>query len=275
MCAVRADPKLGGKLGNTGGEALVAATLNQPAREAGFQDSHPLDHAAVGVMVGLIWFVTLAGFVPDMFRRMAENKPYQLVTHAHAFLAVSWLVLLTSQSALARLGRLELHVRIGRVARWTALALFVASVATAFSADLSRMASPTFRPQQLATQITHIAVFGGLAIWAFTSTSRPSAHKRLILLATIAILDAGASRWLGAQMDALLPPGPLVEWTIRYPIPLLLIAAMGAYDLLTRRRLHPVYLPAAGVIAGSQLLAIWLYFQPAFAQACLALLKAL
>lgn len=254
---------------------MVAAALNEQPRRGAFQESHPLDHAAVGIMVGLIWFVTLAGFVPDMFRRIAENKPYQLVTHAHALLAVAWLVLLTSQSALARLGRLELHIRIGRVARWTALALFIASVATALSADLSRLASPSFRPQTLATQISHIAVFGGLALWAFASTPRPSAHKRLILLSTIAILDAGASRWLGAQMDALLPPGALVEWAIRYPVPLLLVAAMGLYDLATRRRLHPVYLPAAAIIVGSQLFAIWLYMQPAFAQASLVFLKAL
>jgi hypothetical protein len=255
---------------------LTATTTEPGAESAPFAARHGADHTAVGIMMGLIWFVILAGFVPDMMRRVTEHAPpYQLVTHAHAFLAVTWLVLLTSQSALIRMGDTARHIRIGRIGRWAGLALFAASVATALSADLSRLHAVGFQPQRLAFQLSHILVFGGLAIWAFASTKDPAAHKRLILLATLAMADAGASRWLGDELSQLLGDGFFGQWAIRYPIPLALVGAIGVYDLVTRRRLHPVYLPAAGLIAGSQLLAIWLSFQPAFIAACGAFLSAL
>ena len=166
-------------------------------------------------------------------------------------------------------------MRIGRIGRWAGLALFVASVATVFSADLSRLASATFMPQQLSFQISHIVLFGGLAIWSFASTRDPAAHKRLILLATLAMLDAGASRWLGPELSELVGRGPFGQWAIRFPVPLALIGAIGVYDLITRKRLHPAYMVGASVIVTTQILATWLYFEPGFAAACAGLLKAI
>jgi hypothetical protein len=39
----------------------------------------------------------------------------------------------------------------------------------------------------------------------------------------------------------------------------LLVLTLGAYDLVTRRRLHPAYLPAAACIVGSQMAGVWLF----------------
>jgi hypothetical protein len=40
-----------------------------------------------------------------------------------------------------------------------------------------------------------------------------------------------------------------------------LIVAVGAYDLVTRRRLHPAYVGAAGWIFANEAIATWLYYQ--------------
>ena len=255
---------------------MASITSHSGSGNPDFVAHKPTDHAAVGIMIGMIWLVVLAGFIPDMLRHVVEKAPpYQLVTHAHAFVAVSWLVLLTSQAAFIGGGDRARHMQVGRIGRWAGLALLVASVATAFSADLSRLASPTFRPQQLAFQLSHILVFAGLALWSFTSTRDPAAHKRLILLATLALVDAGASRWLGPELSELLGRGPFGQWAIRFPVPLAMIGAIGVYDLVTRKRLHPAFGVGASVIVTTQLLATWLYFQPSFAEACAGLLKAI
>ncbi|MGZ3305805.1 MAG: hypothetical protein ACXU8U_08075, partial [Asticcacaulis sp.] len=41
-----------------------------------------------------------------------------------------------------------------------------------------------------------------------------------------------------------------------------LVIVMGGYDLVTRRRLHPVYVAAALWIFANECLAAWLYYQP-------------
>lgn len=244
---------------------MTAQTIGQARPAADFDTALPSDRSAVAVLIGTIWFTILAGFIPDMIERaQAGARPYQPITHLHAFIAVSWLGLLTVQAALVRAGRGGLHTRIGRSGRWLGLAMLVVSVATAVSVDVSKLSMPTFKTQFLAFQISHVLVFAGLAAWAFAAVRRPGAHKRLILIATIALADAGTSRWIGGDVSELLGPGAFTEWALRYPIPLAMIAAIGAYDIATRGRLHPVFAPAAGIVAGTQLLAVWLYFQPGF-----------
>jgi hypothetical protein len=42
----------------------------------------------------------------------------------------------------------------------------------------------------------------------------------------------------------------------------LLVVAVGAYDLATRRRLHPAYAAAGIWILANEALAMWLFHQP-------------
>lgn len=253
---------------------MTATTMAHAAPNTDFDVALPSDRSAVAALIGAIWAIILAGFMPDMLERaMPGARPYAPITHLHAFVAVSWLALLTSQAFVVRQGRGALHMRIGRTGRWLALVMLVVSIATAVTADVSRITLPTFKPQFLAFQISHVLVFAGLAAWSFASVRRPGAHKRLLLIATIALTDAGTSRWIGGTVSDLLGPGAFTEWALRYPIPLALIWAIAAYDVATRGRLHPVFLPAAGIVAGTQLLAVWLYFQPGFIAATGAFLR--
>jgi hypothetical protein len=45
---------------------------------------------------------------------------------------------------------------------------------------------------------------------------------------------------------------------------ILLVLGLGAYDIITRRRLHPAYIAGAALGMASQFLAAWLYFNPAW-----------
>jgi hypothetical protein len=247
---------------------MVASTIDRPAAPADFAERHPADHVAVLIMVGLCWFAVLAGFIPDMLHNWASRRVYTPVTHAHAFLAVSWMSLLTAQGVLAARGDVARHMAVGRWGRWLAPLFVVVSIVTAFVADFAHRHDPTFVASRLAFQISHVLVFGALAAAAFALTGRPSAHKRLLLLATIALLDAGFSRWLGDDLKSFVGVGPFGQWAVRFPLLLAMVGLMGAYDMATRRRLHAVYLPAAALIAGSELLALWLAFWPPFMAAC-------
>ena len=76
-----------------------------------------------------------------------------------------------------------------------------------------------------------MVLFGGFFIPAVIYRSRPEVHKRLILLATAALLFAAAGRM---QSFLPLPLGVLLWFS---PV----LAGIG-YDAWTRRKVHRVYL---------------------------------
>ena len=90
----------------------------------------------------------------------------------------------------------------------------------------------------------------------------PASHKRLMLMGTIAVTEPGFSRiWLSALVDRL-GEGYLAFYLEAFIGTLVLVLAVGAYDLATRGRLHPAYVGAALWIFANEALATWLYYQP-------------
>jgi hypothetical protein len=80
-------------------------------------------------------------------------------------------------------------------------------------------------------------LFGGFFGAAVAYRPRPEIHKRLVLLASVALMFAGVGRlWFA---DAV--PLMLAMWYL--PV----VLAMG-YDLLTMRRIHPVYLIGVAIM---------------------------
>src|SRR5205807_3451698 len=89
-----------------------------------------------------------------------------------------------------------------------------------------------------------IAFFAAVVAIAVGNVRRPDVHKRLMLLATISILDAPIARWFLTFLAPPGPPGPppvavtLLPALVAY---LLLVAAI-VFDWRTRGRPHPVYM---------------------------------
>jgi len=85
--------------------------------------------------------------------------------------------------------------------------MIVIGPATAVVVDRIRLALPHPDPAFLIVQMLDIVAFAGLVVPAFIWRKDPSVHKRLILLATLYISDAGFARWQGGTMEALLGNG--------------------------------------------------------------------
>jgi len=107
-----------------------------------------------------------------------------------------------------------------------------------------------------------IVGFAGVVAAAIALRAEPSAHKRLMLLAMLAIVDAGFGRWLGDPLTKLLGDGFWPFMAETYLANIILIAGIGGYDLITRRRLHPAYLAGAAWVLATQATASWLYISP-------------
>jgi hypothetical protein len=191
----------------------------------------------------------LLGFSRTYYLRpyfYTDTLPIYLRIHGAAFSA--WLVLLVSQTFLVAAERTDLHRRLG----WAGAVLAVTMVAAALTAAVvsgRRAIAAGHESEELAfltTPLSSMAVFFVLVAAAVWFRRRPETHKRLMLLATINILDAATARW----------PIEIVStsaWAGYAIVDSFIVAGM-AYDLIARRRIHPVYVWGGLLIVGSQAL---------------------
>ncbi len=238
------------------------ATASKPV----FAASHRWDRNFFLIWIGLVWLGILVGFGSDILGHIKSHAaPYPLIVHIHALAFVGWLVLFTVQIWLIRSRKHEVHRNLGIGLICLAGVMIVLGPATAWIVERQDFTKPGGGDASfLAVQFTDILAFGSLVVAGFLLRGTSSAHKRLMLLATLYISDAGFARFLAGPLAHLLGmsfPATLVEL---YGAPDLLILGVGAYDLITRKRLHPAYIAGVAWIFAVQLLAVYLLLSPAW-----------
>lgn len=230
---------------------------------SGFAPFHRWDRNFFLLMVALIWLGILMGFVPEIIRHTQMNKPaYPLVVHIHALVFVGWLLLLTTQLLLIRSGRVDIHKRLGVAGMVLAPLMVVLGLATSIIVDYLHFPTPQGDAPFLAIQLADLVNFGTLATAALLLRGTPSAHKRLIILATIFISDAGFARWWGGAIEHAVGDGFWQDWLQDYVSDFLLVAIFAAYDLITRGRLHSAFVAGAIFGLAVEVLAVWAYVSP-------------
>jgi hypothetical protein len=229
----------------------------------GFAPFHRWDRTAFLVLVVGIWIGIVGGFVPDMVRHVTQNKPaYLPIVHVHAAAFMGWLVLLTVQTWLVRTKRIALHRKLGLMGGVLIAAMLYLGPVTAFAVQKLRYGEAGANIAFLSVQLGDMLAFAVLAIAGLLARSRSSAHKRLMMLATFPLTEAGFGRMLFGPLHRLLGDGFWPLMAQNYLGPNLLILALGAYDLATRRRLHPAYVAAAAFILVVEMVATALYLSP-------------
>ena len=206
----------------------------------------------MGMAIAFIVAVFL-GFAPTYYLKSyfgaASLKP---LVHLHGLLFTMWIVLVFAQTFLIASRRVQTHRRLGMAGVGLAALMVVVGGATA--AVFARRNFATLGPGILAP-LTEIFLFAILAVAGIVYRRHPEAHKRLMLLASIALLHAAIGRWrLGILQSGLLPNFIVTD--------LFVVAGIG-YDLLSRRRIHPAYLWGGTLLVLSQLVrntSVWLAF---------------
>jgi hypothetical protein len=173
------------------------------------------------------------GFAPTFYLRPTALEPLPPYLHVHGVLFTAWIVFFLAQTTLVASGRTSLHRRLG----WAGVALAVAMVAAGTTAGIWSMqreianghedAALAFLTTPFSAMLVFAALVGAAVVWR----RRPATHKRLMLLATISILDAAVARW---------PLRFTADWMF-YALTDLFIVAAVTYDLVARRRLAPAY----------------------------------
>jgi hypothetical protein len=208
-----------------------------------------------------IAITVFAGFAPSYYlRAYYASTPLAGMLHLHGVVFTAWVLLLLVQSALVAAGRTALHRRLGVGGAVLAALLVVIGTATAIAGAAGGRGPPGVPPLAfLAVPLFDMVVFTGLAATGLWHRRRADVHKRLLTLATIALLGAPIARLpFGAPVVGLLGVFALAD---------LFIVACVVYDLTSQRRVHPATVWGGLAIVLSQPLrlaisgtALWLGF---------------
>lgn len=220
-----------------------------------FAARHKWDSRFWLVFLVTSWIAIAMGFGGPIRLRFSGHAdypaPWILIIHVWAYFG--WMTLLTLQAFLVGSGRTSVHRKLGIIG--VVLAFFVTFSGLFAEVFSQRFYAPS-DPENIRFFVVPVyasVVFGGFIIPAFLQRRNPAAHKRLILLATSAVVAGPYARWWGARIFAL--TGDNVFGTIaRYytGMALILLCAM-TYDLVTRGKVHKVYRYGVPIVLALQL----------------------
>jgi len=184
---------------------------------------------------GTAWLMLASvflGFGPTYYWAGVFNAPLpSRIIHIHGAVFSCWILLLIVQNSLASAGRVDIHRKLG-VAGFLLACLMVIVGWVAATDRLARGTAPPGLDTYFfyIVPMTDMVIFGTLVFFAFRARRDPSTHKRIIYLATVAVLLAAIARfpvrWLfhNAAHAAI----------ASYAFLLMLVA----YDLWSTRKLH-------------------------------------
>lgn len=187
----------------------------------------------MAVAVALIAFI---GFAPSYYlRSVYGGPPLPKLVHVHGMLSTTWILLFVAQTSLVAARRTDLHRRLGIAGAALAGLLLVVGWFTAIEAARRGLTPPGGPPPLafLSVPLGTVAVFAVLLAAGLATRRRSETHKRLMLLATIALMTPAIARF-----RYFMPGGP----ALAIGGTCALVVVCLAYDRLSHGRIHPAFL---------------------------------
>lgn len=212
-------------------------------------------------MTVAIFAIVFVGFARSFFLRPlfpAWPSPPEPVFYLHGAVFAAWFVLMIVQASLVASRRTAWHRTVGA---W-AMLLVAAMVWLGLDAAITAARRPTgfvgipVPPLQfLAIPFVDMLMFPALVGLAVVKRRQPQAHKRLMLLASIAIVTAAVAR-----LPGVIGGSPVVFFGLTD----VLLIPLALWDYRTTGRLHPVTLWGGLTLILSQPLRLALSGTPAW-----------
>ena len=212
-------------------------------------------------MSGLLLLIVLMGFSRSLYLRpFFDTTPLVPSVLLHGVVLTTWFVAAFVQSLLVTSRRLDVHRRLGWVVVGVGVAVLVMSTLVTANFLARRQALGTNIEARIAN--FSLIVWGDIAaLFAFICffgaaialRRRSEAHKRLMLLASMSILEPAMFRIWGWAIFR-----GVDRHVASLCVLLALVLAMGAFDVLSRRRVHQVTLVGGALLIGTRAVALYL-----------------
>ncbi len=241
--------------------SVVAQPIDVPRRVAASGQRFYVNMAAACLAVAVL------GFAPTYWIPMMQGTlNVSPITHLHGLFFYGWTALYLAQAWLVRDRKLTRHRELGVIG--VSLATGMCFVGLAAAIGTLKKFEPT--PMADAARafsvvpVTGIAFFAVLVAVALAKVKQPEVHKRLLLVATVSLLNAAVGRWFAvflappipdALQGAIGPPPVAISLMPALVADLLIVAAM-IHDKRTRGRVHRAYWIAGGALVAVQVLRV-------------------
>jgi len=218
-----------------------------------------VERAFYSGMAVLLCICVYIGFSPTYFQAGMLHAPLPSpILHIHGAVFTLWMLLFVVQAALISARRVKWHRSLGTVAFCLPPIMIVLGVIAALDA-LHRGArigilAPTV---SFAIPMFDIAAFTIVIYASWRARRRPDAHKRLVLLATIGLVEAAFGRFPWAQMGYPAAAGAVTGLGV-------MVLLVIAYDLVSLHRIHRSTMWAAPLVLAAGALAVPLGMTPAW-----------
>lgn len=227
--------------------------------------SHRLVGTFYITMAGIFIAIAFGGFFGTYWLQLARGTfvPASPLLHLHALLFSAWTLFFFSQAMLVGNRKLRSHRNWGLLGISLATAMVLIGMAVAIEGTQERLEAGLGDPARafLIAPMSAILAFGGFVAAAVANVRRPEWHKRFMLVATVAVLQAAIARFFflwatggGPGMRPGLAPPPPVESALSgaFVADLLIVAAM-IHDRRQDGRVHPAYWWGLGMMVAVQL----------------------
>lgn len=150
----------------------------------------------------IIAVVVLLGFEHTFFLRpLFKNPPLTPLAWTHGVVFSGWVAILIAQATLVLRGGLRWHRRLGWFAALYASGMVILGAAVLIASEqrsLHSVGDTSHAHSALKAFVPFLGdmgLFGGLAAAGVALRRSPEVHKRLMILATVALLDAAFGRF--------------------------------------------------------------------------------
>lgn len=228
------------------------------------------DRIPSAVWLAILWIGMIAGFALDAQQFLDQNPP--LLLHAHAATFTIWMCLLTAQLLLVLKNRLDIHRKLGWfLVAWACLMAIMGPVGV-YTAIMMQVKAHGPFPYPFIT--VHLVDIGGFLLFlaiGIAMRKNPAAHKRMMILSTVALADPGFARLLdhlihGKFINAFMsphPPSAFVWFLCVFNGNILLVALMLAWDWW-KGRLIRIHVIASISLLICMYFASVIYFMPSW-----------
>jgi hypothetical protein len=218
------------------------------------------DRVPSAVWLAILWVGMIAGFGTDIPQVLKFVPPPPKIIWAHGAVFTMWMVLLTAQILLVLGDRVALHRRLGWFSVGWASLMAVMGPWAAIAVQMATLNTKFEDTAFLALNMTDVVCFLALLAWAIALRKNSAAHKRMMILSTVALADPGFNRFL-AWLWPINPHNPFAWFLYVFYANILLVVLMAAWDWW-RGRLMRSFVIAAAALLASELLCALLYFWP-------------
>lgn len=196
-------------------------------------------------MTLLICAVAVFGFSRTIDHNLIHPaKPPIPILYVHALIMSSWVLLQIVQSAFVNASNIRMHRRLGVAGVVLGTFLPVVGTATAILDNVGT-ADYSFMAASFDDMLTFSIAFGLAVYWR----RRPEYHRRLMLIATCALMGAPFARF----------PSSIVPDLYWYVFADMLILLGILRDLIVIKRVHIVYLMGFPAVVAGHALAMYLF----------------